>query len=143
MIDTTHRMEAATSQRANDRIAQRAVRHVAACAQGDRADIDRRMDSLDREWDVERVIELEAAMTIAGGLLLGLTRRRSWLSVSAFAAAMVLLHAAKGSYPLLPLLRRLGVRSAAEISHEHRALRVLRGDHDRWSRATPGDRQNG
>lgn len=143
MIDTTHRVEAATSPQTNDRIAHRALRHVAACAQGERADIDRRLDSLDREWDVQRVIELEAAMTIGGGLLLGLARRRPWLGLSAFAAAMVLLHSARGTYPLLPLLRRLGVRSAAEISHEHRALRVLRGDHAQWSPNSPGDRHNG
>jgi hypothetical protein len=143
MTDTTHRVESATSPRSNQRIAARTMRHVADCAHGQRADIDRRMDSLDREWDVERVIELEAALTIGGGLLLGLTRRRSWLALSAFAAAMVLRHTARGGYPLLPLLRRLGVRSAAEISHEHRALRVLRGDHSHWTQDSPGGRRNG
>ena len=143
MTDTTHRVENATSARWNDRIAQRAVRHVAACAHDENSDLERRMDELDHEWDVERIIELEAAMTIGGGILLGLMRRRAWLGLSAFAAAMVLVHTARGPYPLLPLLRRLGVRSATEISHERRALRVLRGDHARWASASKGGKHDG
>lgn len=65
MPDSTHRVESATSSRINTPIDQHAIRHVAACADGDRVDINRRLLVLDREWDVERVIELEAALTTA------------------------------------------------------------------------------
>ena len=38
------------------------------------------------------------------------------------------LHAATGWYPLLPVFRRLGFRSAREIAGERYALKALRGD---------------
>jgi hypothetical protein len=41
---------------------------------------------------------------------------------------MMLLHAIHGWYPLLPVLRRIGVRSQDEIERERYALKALRGD---------------
>ena len=41
---------------------------------------------------------------------------------------MMLLHATHGWYPLLPLLRRLVVRTRDEIDRERFALKALRGD---------------
>ncbi len=43
-------------------------------------------------------------------------------------AAFLLQHALQGWCPPLPLLRRLGIRTAAEIHDEIIALRILRGD---------------
>lgn len=44
------------------------------------------------------------------------------------AAGIMLVHALNGWYPLLPLFRRLGVRSQDEIDRERYALKALRGD---------------
>jgi hypothetical protein len=43
---------------------------------------------------------------------------------------MVFLHAIQGWYPLLPLFRRMGIRSQDEIDRERYALKALRGDFD-------------
>jgi hypothetical protein len=40
----------------------------------------------------------------------------------------VLLHATTGGHPLMPLFRRLGLRSAKEIARERYGLKALRGD---------------
>jgi hypothetical protein len=91
--------------------------------------IERRLAELDREWDIERVIEVEAPATIMLGILLATVHDRRWMMLSAMAASMVIVHSLQGWYPLLPILRRIGVRSHAEIERERNGLRALRGDH--------------
>lgn len=87
-----------------------------------------RLRELDAEWDIERAIELEAAGTVLTGVALGLTVDRKWFLLPALAATMLLLHNLNGQYPLLPLLRRLGLRTATEIAQERYALKAMRGD---------------
>ncbi len=90
--------------------------------------IDARLRELDEEWDIERAIETEAAATVLTSLLFGAAFSRKWYVVAAFAGSMLLLHNLHGSYPLLPLFRRLGLRTAREIAAERYALKVIRGD---------------
>jgi hypothetical protein len=40
-------------------------------------------------------------------------------------------HALQGWCPPIPVIRRLGVRTRAEIERERNALKALRGDYDR------------
>lgn len=44
---------------------------------------------------------------------------------------MLLVHDLSGAYPLLPLFRRMGLRTQGEIAAERYALKVLRGDFER------------
>ena len=62
------------------------------------------------------------------GLLLGISVSRKWLVIPLFAQTMVFLHALQGWYPLLPLFRRMGIRTEKEIAAERYALRAIRGD---------------
>jgi hypothetical protein len=41
---------------------------------------------------------------------------------------MMLLHSLQGFYPMLPLFRRLGLRTDNEIAKERFAIKALRGD---------------
>ena len=94
----------------------------------DDPDVNRRIEDLGREWDFERVIETEAAATGLLGLALAVTLDRRFLIIPGVATAMMLLHAVHGWYPLLPILRRMGVRTQDEIERERYALKALRGD---------------
>lgn len=89
-----------------------------------------RIDELEREWDTDRVIEAEAAAMALVGLALGTIASRKLYAIPAFVAGMVLTHALTGFYPLLPVLRRLGVRTQKEIQRERFALKAMRGDFD-------------
>ena len=95
-----------------------------------------RLRKLNREWDFERVLEAEASTMGIAGLVLGITVDRRFLFLPGIVASMVLLHALQGWYPLLPLFRRLGVRSQDEIDRERYALKSLRGDLAGVSHAT-------
>jgi hypothetical protein len=87
-----------------------------------------RVAELDREWDIDRAVELEAALMGLMGLGLGAFVRRAFLAAPALVGAAVFLHAVAGGYPLLPLFRRLGLRTSREIARERYALKALRGD---------------
>jgi hypothetical protein len=62
------------------------------------------------------------------GIALGTLVNRRLLALPAIVSGAVLLFATRGRYPLLPLFRRLGVRTSREISRERYALKALRGD---------------
>jgi hypothetical protein len=87
-----------------------------------------RLRDLEREWDTDRVIETEAALNGLAGLLFGMLVHSRALALPGIVASMVFLYAVTGRYPLLPLLRRLGVRTAREIARERYAVKALRGD---------------
>lgn len=132
MIPTTQRVELNTPEVINQQIEERLRSSVSQYAHADRQEIDRRLQELDREWNVERLIETEAPLMIGLGIALGVIHDRKWFAVSATAASMVILHSLQGWYPLLPVFRRLGIRSQNEIEQERNALRFLRGDHEAY-----------
>lgn len=93
----------------------------------------RRLEALDREWDIDRTIEAEAATMGLVGLALGAFVRPAFLAMPATVGAAVFLFGTRGLYPLLPIFRRLGIRTAREIERERYAVKALRGDFDAMS----------
>jgi len=125
---TTGRVSRNTPQALNDKIRRRTDLRVAECAAGGLDAIERRLHELDREWDIERVLEANAATLSVAGTLLGLFRSRRFLILPAAVGGFLLQHALQGWCPPVPLLRRLGVRTQTEIEAERYALKALRGD---------------
>ena len=91
-------------------------------------EIDRRIEELNREWDIERTLETNASILALTGLVLGTTVHRRWLLLSGTVLGFLLLHGIQGWCPPVPILRRLGVRTQMEIERERLALKYLRGD---------------
>lgn len=91
--------------------------------------INDRLDELDREWDMERLLEVNAGILSLAGLTFGSVHRR-WFVLPALVGAFLLQHAIQGWCPPVSVLRRLGIRTTAEINHERFALKALRGDFD-------------
>jgi hypothetical protein len=124
---TRRRVRSNTAAEINRRIdagIERNVRHYAV--HPDR--IDERLAELDREWDIERAIEANAATLALGGIILGAGSDRRFFLVPALVAAFLLQHALQGWCPPVPVLRRLGFRTADEINRERYALKAVRGD---------------
>ena len=88
-----------------------------------------RLRELDEEWDIERAIEANAAAIGFSGIVLGATVDRRWLTLPALVTAFLFQHAIQGWCPPIPILRRLGFRTAPEIEQERNALKALRGDY--------------
>ena len=85
--------------------------------------ITRRLDELDHEWDIERAIEANAAGIALAGLALGAFADRRFLVLPAAVGLFLLQHALQGWCPPVPVLRRLGFRTAREIFEERLALK--------------------
>jgi hypothetical protein len=117
-----------TPSTVNQRIHGRTLHDVSRFIGADPVFIDERIRELEREWDVERTLEANAAIVALAGLALGVTVDRRFLAVPVAVAGFLLQHALQGWCPPLPVIRRLGVRTAAEIHQEIIALRILRGD---------------
>jgi len=99
--------------------------------------IDGRLDELDREGDIERWLQANAATLLLAGLGLSTFGSRKWLVLPGLVGTFLLQHALQGWCPPVPLLRRLGVRTQEEIDRARYSLRALRGDFDQI-----GDRQD-
>jgi hypothetical protein len=130
-----NRVPAHTSDSANRAIRQRTEASLRFYA--DHPDrISDRLGELDREWDIERVLEANAATISLIGLALASGVDRRWLALPAAVAGFLLQHALQGWCPPLPVFRSMGVRTAAEIESERYALKALRGDFERVAEAT-------
>ena len=90
--------------------------------------IERRLEELDEEWDVERTLQLNSSALSLLGLSLGIIGSRKWLLLPLAVQGFFLQHGLQGWCPPLPILRRLGIRTQAEIEAERYALKALRGD---------------
>ena len=127
-----------TESALNDRIERAAEQRVSSLANQPEAR-ETRLKELQGEWDIERTIEVEAPTMTLVGLVLGVTVSRKWLVLPVIAQSMMLLHSLQGFYPMLPLFRRLGLRTEGEIANESYALKALRGDFDQASITKPGE----
>lgn len=127
-METTDRVRANTAEEINRRLDLEAEERVRRYAQRAPGEITRRITDLDREWDIERLLEMNASALAFTGLVLGVTRNKKWLLVPGIVLPFLFQHAVQGWCPPIPLLRRLGIRTREEIDREKYALKVLRGD---------------
>lgn len=126
--DRVRRNTAETINERLDREIRNRVRYYAGCS---RAEISERIEELEREWDMERVLETNASAIALTGLGLAVTtRHKKWLFVPGVVLSFLMQHAVQGWCPPIPIFRRLGIRTRGEIEREKYALKVLRGDFD-------------
>lgn len=125
---TTERVRQSTSGAANDEIERQTRHHIWQHVNEGEAGITRRLQELDDEWDIERVLEANAASVALIGLTLGAVVDRRFFAVPGIVATFLLQHALQGWCPPVPLFRRLGVRTQSEIERERYALKAIRGD---------------
>lgn len=94
-------------------------------------ELTRRIEELEKEWDMERLLETNASALTAGAMIaFAATRSRKWLFVPGVVMSFFFQHAVQGWCPPVPVFRRAGVRTRQEIEREKYALKVLRGDFD-------------
>lgn len=87
-----------------------------------------RLQKLDEEWDIERVLQLNAASISLTGVVLSILSHKKFIAIPLIVNAFLLNHALGGWCPPETLFRRLGYRSRSEIDKEKFALKTLRGD---------------
>jgi hypothetical protein len=110
--------------RIDDAMRDRLFRYAAASDW----EISAHIDALDREWDIERYLEVMAPAFSLTGLALSLAHGRRWLLLPGVVLGFFMQHAIQGWCPPIAALRRMGVRTRREIDEERYALKALRGD---------------
>jgi len=87
-----------------------------------------RIEELQREWSIERSLQVHTSAVAFITAFFGLTRRRGWAVLTCTVLGFFLYHTLRGFDPRLTPLRKLGMRTRQEIDREIYALKVLRGD---------------
>jgi hypothetical protein len=122
------RVRANTAAEVNRRVDEQIERNIRHYSGQTKEEIYRRIQDLDQEWDIERVLETMASSLSLTGIALGATVDRKWFLVPTIVISFLLVHAIQGWCPPLPILRSLGIRTREEIDRERYALKALAGD---------------
>ncbi len=130
-METSHetdRVRANTADYINRRIDQCIEDNVRYYSGRPQEEIVRRMEELEHEWDIERVLEMMASSFSLTGIAFGVVKRKIWFLLPAAVLSFLFIHAVQGWCPPVPVLRRLGIRTREEIERERYALKALLGD---------------
>jgi hypothetical protein len=127
---TSTRVPRSTREPVNRRIRAEADARIARLERAAPAELEARLAELELEWDVERLLQMNASALVMLGTLLGATVDRRFLALPAAVLAFFAQHALQGWCPPIPVFRRRGVRTVREIERERYAIKALRGDFD-------------
>lgn len=125
MPSSADRVRRSTPLHLNRQIDRRTNSNIQQYASGDRQTILNRIADLDHEWDVERVLQVNASTLALTGLVLGLTAKKKWFALPLVVLPFLLQHGFQGWCPPLSILRRLGVRTRGEIDREKFELKTI------------------
>lgn len=122
---TFDRVPRQTAPDVNERIRRQTLANLVRYRNAAPEAIARRLDELDHEWDIERAIEANAAGIALAGVALAAFADRRFLLLPAAVCLFLMQHAFQEWCPPVPVLRRLGFRTAREIFEERLALKAL------------------
>jgi hypothetical protein len=129
-VDLTDPVRSATSEQVLADLDREILERIERYAGKPAAEISDRIRQLEDEWDIERVLELNASSLAFLGTALGVTVSKKWLLLPGTVLPFLFQHAVQGWCPPVALFRRMGVRTQKEIELEKYTLKVLRGDFD-------------
>ena len=136
LATTTERVQMHTDEEVNRKI-MAGLKHRLWYYLDHPEEIDARLLALQREWDIERAIEANAATLALTGLVLGFVASRKYLLLPTVVTGFLLQHALQGWCPPVPVFRRFGIRTQGEIQLERYALKALRGDFASFEKPVP------
>lgn len=95
--------------------------------------IAQRIKQLDKEWDIERVLEINMSTLSIIGITLAVFVNIYWLMLPSIVLLFFVQHALQGWCPPIPIFRYFKVRTRPEIDREKYALKAIRGDFNNLS----------
>lgn len=125
---TTHRVAIHTNPEVNYRIRNESILNLSIYKNCTEEEITERLKMLRFEWDTERVLEANASSLVLVSSILGLKFSKCWFWVTGSVSLFLLWHALTGWCPPVPIIRRMGVRTAEEINNERIVLKMIRKD---------------
>jgi hypothetical protein len=119
------RVRNASTDEINQKIDREILGSIHYYATQDAETIQGRIWQLDKEWDMDRILELNASLISFGGVLLATAFGKKWLILPLLVTGFLARHAIEGWCPPIPVLRKLGIRTQKEIDTERHALLKL------------------
>src|SRR3954465_5472857 len=95
-----------TADYVNQRIENATRRRIRHASGETPSQISRRIEALDQEWDIERILETNASAPAFGGPVLGLFHNRKFFWIPALVLPFLFQHPVQGWCPPVPFLRR-------------------------------------
>ncbi|WP_416440383.1 hypothetical protein ACH3O9_11110 [Leeuwenhoekiella sp. A16] len=117
-----------TTIKKNSKIDEQTLENIRRFSKSSSTAISDRISKLDKEWDIERVLETNMSILALTGLALGVYLNIYWFILPGVVLLFFLQHALQGWCPPVPVFRAFKVRTRPEIDREKYALKVLRGD---------------
>lgn len=126
---TTKRVALNTCNKVNQEIRNKTICCIDNNKSGDEAALSDIIEKLNREWDTERALETNAASVVLLSSIIGYSMKKCcWFLLTGAVGICLLQHALQGWCPPLPIIRKMGVRTAEEINQEKTVFKWLRGD---------------
>jgi predicted DNA-binding transcriptional regulator len=128
---TADRVRKSTSDKKNAEIDKQIEQNIRLYSNMNTKEIKARIKELDKEWDIERAIELNASLIGLAGIILAATVNKKWLILPAVVTGFLAQHAIQGWCPPVPLFRSMNIRTRKEIDKEkYSLLEVLKNKPD-------------
>ena len=128
--DKLDHVRATSSEAANKTIDQKILASIQLASNLPSNELNTLIKNLEKEWDIERILEMNASTFAFIGVVLAIFISSYWLIIPLIVLPFLFLHAIQGWCPPIPLLRGMGIRTRKEIDTEKFALKVVRGDFD-------------
>jgi Protein of unknown function (DUF2892) len=120
---TTKRVELHTNKKVNNRIRLQTFSNISNYSEKSKEEIEGRIKELDMEWDIERVLQTNAASAIIISTILGATVNKKCYLATGIVGFFLLQHALQGWCPPVEVFRRMGIRTCSEINSEKEYLK--------------------
>jgi hypothetical protein len=122
-------MRSHTSEAIQQRIDTTLEERIRFYAMQPKEAIDRRLNELNQECDIDRTMMTAGAGVALGAVVLSFFGGgKKWLVLGGAALGYMLMHGVQQWSPPAMALRRFGLRTRTEIDAERYALKLLRGD---------------
>lgn len=125
-----------TSEENHANVSQKLVNSISRYYNSTPETITKRLQELEKEWDLEKVLQMNASTLALTGMVFGTLFNKRWFLLSGLVAGFLFLHEVQGRPPL-SFLKSLGFRTREEIDEEIFALKALRGDFENLPGAGP------
>jgi hypothetical protein len=117
-----------TSDKLNAAIDETILLNIKKYAGKSSEEISLRIKTLDKEWDIERVLDLTMSAMALCGITLSLLFSKYSIILPILLLLFFIWHSFQGWCPPVPILRFFKIRTRPEIDREKYALKAMRGD---------------
>lgn len=123
--DTEKRVKMNTNKYVNSKIKKRTLENIEDYTNETDDEIRYRIARLNKEWDIERLLQANAGAILILSCILGAKVNKRWFSITGIVGGFLVQHAFQGWCPPVPLFRQAGVRTSSEIDFEKSVLSNL------------------